>query len=91
MRSLVTFSSPVIYRGGAEPTVGIYGIEGSKPGAAAASIYLSHKVIRLNKPLPRYLVGSRKDPSDPPRHSFDRGAPATFRGDPTDRAASSPR
>jgi hypothetical protein len=26
--------------------VGIYGIEGSKPGAAAASIYLSRKVIR---------------------------------------------
>jgi glutamate/tyrosine decarboxylase-like PLP-dependent enzyme len=44
-RNLVTFSSPVIYRGDIEPTVGIYGIEGSKPGAAAAAVYLSHRVI----------------------------------------------
>jgi hypothetical protein len=29
--------------------VGIYGIEGSKPGAAVAAVYLSHKVIRPTK------------------------------------------
>lgn len=46
MRDLVTFSAPVVYHGEAEPTVGIYGIEGSKPGAAAAAVYLSHRVIR---------------------------------------------
>jgi glutamate/tyrosine decarboxylase-like PLP-dependent enzyme len=46
MRDLVTFSAPVVFHGGAEPTVGIYGIEGSKPGAAVAAVYLSHKVIR---------------------------------------------
>ncbi|HVE76251.1 MAG TPA: pyridoxal-dependent decarboxylase [Actinomycetota bacterium] len=46
MRDLVTFSAPVIFHGDAEPTVGIYGIEGSKPGAAAASVYLSHRVVR---------------------------------------------
>ena len=46
MRDLVTFSAPVVFHGNAEPTVGIYGIEGSKPGAAAASVYLSHRVIR---------------------------------------------
>jgi len=46
MRDLVTFSAPVIFHGNAEPTVGIYGIEGSKPGAAAAAVYLSHRVIR---------------------------------------------
>lgn len=46
MRSLVTFAAPVIYHGDAEPTVGIYGVEGSKPGAAVASVYLSHRVIR---------------------------------------------
>ena len=34
-----------MYHGEAEPTVGIYGIEGSKPGAAAASVYLSHRCI----------------------------------------------
>jgi glutamate/tyrosine decarboxylase-like PLP-dependent enzyme len=46
MRDLVTFSAPVVFHGDAEPTVGIYGIEGSKPGAAAAAVYLSHRVIR---------------------------------------------
>jgi hypothetical protein len=29
--------------------VGVYGIEGSKPGAAAAGVYLSHRVIRTNR------------------------------------------
>lgn len=46
MRDLLTFSAPVVYHGEAEPTVGIYGVEGSKPGAAAAAVYLSHRVIR---------------------------------------------
>jgi hypothetical protein len=36
----------VVFQGVAEPTVGIYGVEGSKPGAAAAAVYLSHRVIR---------------------------------------------
>ena len=49
MRDLVTFSAPVVFHGDAEPTVGIYGIEGSKPGAAAAAVYLSHRVIRPTK------------------------------------------
>ena len=46
MRNLVAFTAPVVYHGGFDPTVGVYGIEGSKPGAAAASVYLSHRVIR---------------------------------------------
>jgi glutamate/tyrosine decarboxylase-like PLP-dependent enzyme len=49
MRNLVTFSAPVVYHGEAEPTVGIYGVEGSKPGAAAAAVYLSHRVIRPDR------------------------------------------
>ncbi|MEG3839046.1 pyridoxal-dependent decarboxylase [Microcoleus sp. herbarium14] len=49
MRSLVTFAAPYIFHGEAEPTVGIYGIEGSKPGAACAAVYLSHRVIRPTK------------------------------------------
>lgn len=49
MRDLVTFSAPVVFHGEAEPTVGIYGVEGSKPGAAAAAVYLSHRVIRPSK------------------------------------------
>ena len=36
MRSIVTFTAPLVYHGGADPTVGVFGIEGSKPGAAAA-------------------------------------------------------
>jgi glutamate/tyrosine decarboxylase-like PLP-dependent enzyme len=49
MRDLVTFAAPVVFHGDAEPTVGIYGIEGSKPGAAAAAVYLSHRVIRPSR------------------------------------------
>ena len=45
-RDLVAFTAPVVYHGGVDPTVGVYGVEGSKPGAAAAGVYLSHKVIR---------------------------------------------
>ncbi len=48
MRNLVAFTAPVVYHGGVDPTVGVYGVEGSKPGAAAAAVYLSHKVIRPN-------------------------------------------
>jgi glutamate/tyrosine decarboxylase-like PLP-dependent enzyme len=46
MRHLVAFTAPVVYHGGVDPTVGVYGIEGSKPGAAAAGVYLSHRLIR---------------------------------------------
>jgi len=45
MRDLVSFRAPVIVHAAYEPTVGIYGIEGSKPGAAAAGVWLAHKVI----------------------------------------------
>ncbi|MCJ1900597.1 MULTISPECIES: pyridoxal-dependent decarboxylase [Paracoccus] len=45
MRDLVSFAAPVVFHDGVVPTVGIYGIEGSKPGAAAASVWLSHRVI----------------------------------------------
>ncbi len=49
MRHLVAFTAPVVYKGETDPTVGVYGIEGSKPGAAAAATYLSHRVIRPDK------------------------------------------
>lgn len=49
MRDLIAYTSPVVFHGGYDVTVGPYGIEGSKPGAAAASVYLSHKVIPLNR------------------------------------------
>ena len=46
---MIAFTAPVVYHGGVDVTVGPYGIEGSKPGAAAASVYLSHKVIPLTR------------------------------------------
>ncbi|GAB1542506.1 pyridoxal-dependent decarboxylase [Scytonema sp. NUACC21] len=49
MRDLVTFQAPYILHEATEPTVGIYGIEGSKPGAAPAAVFLSHRVIRPTK------------------------------------------
>jgi glutamate/tyrosine decarboxylase-like PLP-dependent enzyme len=65
MRDLVSLKAPVVYHGGVDPTVGIYGIEGSKPGAAAAAVYLSHRVIRPNqsgygKILGRTLFNSKR-------------------------------
>lgn len=44
-RDLVSLAAPVVLHYQSEPTVGIYGIEGSKPGAAAAAVWLAHKVI----------------------------------------------
>jgi len=57
MRDLVTFAAPVVFHGDAEPTVGIYGVEGSKPGAAAAAVYLSHRVIRPTKSGYGQIIG----------------------------------
>ena len=44
MRDLLSFSAPVVFHGQTDPTVGIFGIEGSRPGAAAAAVYLSQQV-----------------------------------------------
>ncbi len=49
MRDTISFKAPVVYHGGIDPTVGVYGIEGSKPGAAAAAVYLSHRIIRTDR------------------------------------------
>jgi hypothetical protein len=45
LRDLISLGAPVIFHDQSEPTVGIYGIEGSKPGAAAAAVHLAHQVI----------------------------------------------
>jgi glutamate/tyrosine decarboxylase-like PLP-dependent enzyme len=45
-RNLVTSTAPyVAHDAGLDQSVGFYGVEGSKPGAAAAGVYLSHRVI----------------------------------------------
>ncbi|KAE8422855.1 PLP-dependent transferase [Aspergillus pseudocaelatus] len=50
MRYLVTWTSPVVYRDSdQEDSMGIYGVEGSKPGAAAVGVYVSHKVLGLDE------------------------------------------
>ncbi len=49
MRNIVSFTAPVVYHDGVDPTVGVYGVEGSKPGAAAAAVYLSHRVMRPDR------------------------------------------
>ncbi|EEB96233.1 hypothetical protein MPER_04664, partial [Moniliophthora perniciosa FA553] len=47
MRFWVPGSSPVVNRSG-EESMGVYGIEGSKPGAAPVATFLSHAIIGLN-------------------------------------------
>ncbi|KAK8085300.1 pyridoxal-dependent decarboxylase conserved domain protein [Apiospora hydei] len=47
MRFLVTWTSPYLSRGSVT-SIGIYGVEGSKPGAAAMSTWLANKTIGLN-------------------------------------------
>jgi glutamate/tyrosine decarboxylase-like PLP-dependent enzyme len=45
MTDLISVTSPVVYHDGTAQTVGVYGIEGSKPGAAAVATLMSHRVI----------------------------------------------
>ena len=47
-RDLVKYTAPVVTHGEADASVGSFGIEGSKPGAAAAAVYLSQQVIPLD-------------------------------------------
>ncbi len=94
MRNLVSLKSPVVFHGAADPTVGVYGIEGSKSGAAAASVYLSHSVIRptrrgYGKLLEMCVFSSKKlfarlrtmaRPDDPFRIAFIQRIPAEREG-----------
>ena len=49
LRDAVSLQAPVIFHSQSEPTVGVYGIEGSKPGSAAAAVWLAHRVIRPDR------------------------------------------
>ena len=46
MPEMIQITAPVVYHDGDAPTVGVFGVEGSKPGAAAAGVYFSHRIIR---------------------------------------------
>lgn len=48
-KSLIAFSAPYIDQGSAISNMGLFGVEGSKPGAAAAGVYLSHRVITADQ------------------------------------------
>ncbi|KAM7198694.1 Pyridoxal phosphate-dependent transferase [Naviculisporaceae sp. PSN 640] len=48
LKNLVTWTSPYLSRG-AVTSIGIYGVEGSKPGAAAVATWLSNRCIGLNQ------------------------------------------
>jgi vitellogenic carboxypeptidase-like protein len=49
MRSQITFDAAYIHSEGSDYNMGIYGLEGSKPGAAAAAVWLAHQAIPLNQ------------------------------------------
>ncbi|MBT8409350.1 MAG: decarboxylase [Alphaproteobacteria bacterium] len=49
MREVLTFAAPVVFHGGVDPTVGVYGVEGSKPGAAPAGVFMSHSLIPADR------------------------------------------
>ncbi|KAI9508875.1 PLP-dependent transferase [Russula earlei] len=58
LRCLVTWTSPVlgtVEEGATE--MGVYGIEGSKPGAAPVAVWLGHEVIGLHKSGFGFLLG----------------------------------
>ena len=44
MKNLVAIMHPEVYHGEDDPTMGVYGIEGSKPGAAPTGVYVAHTV-----------------------------------------------
>jgi len=48
LKNLISFIPSYIDHGSNDPSMGLFGIEGSKPGAAPASVFLSHKVIPPN-------------------------------------------
>ncbi|KAG9121292.1 hypothetical protein FRC07_002791 [Ceratobasidium sp. 392] len=50
MRYLVTWLNPDVYKeSDGDEGMGVYGVEGSKPGAAAVGAWVSHRVIGLHK------------------------------------------
>ena len=48
MRYPIALFHPEVFHGEDDPTMGVYGIEGSKPGAGPAGILMSHNVIGLS-------------------------------------------
>jgi len=50
LRNLVAFLAPEVYHSDSlDANMGVYGVEGSKPGAAPTAVYLSHRIIRPDR------------------------------------------
>lgn len=65
MAEMVSYRAPVVFHDEETPSVGIYGLEGSKPGAAAAGVWLSHRHIPpdrrgYGKILGRAIFGAKR-------------------------------
>ncbi|KAI0766186.1 PLP-dependent transferase [Trametes elegans] len=48
LKSLLTWSAPYIVQGASGESIGIYGVEGSKPGAPAVATYMHHYIVGLH-------------------------------------------
>jgi glutamate/tyrosine decarboxylase-like PLP-dependent enzyme len=46
LREAISLKAPVVFHEQTEESVGVYGLEGSRPGSAAAAVWLAHRVIR---------------------------------------------
>ncbi|KAI0031006.1 pyridoxal phosphate-dependent transferase [Vararia minispora EC-137] len=57
MRYLLTWTAPYLSSGATSQSIGIYGIEGSKPGAPAVSTFLHNSVVGLDKKGHGALLG----------------------------------
>ena len=63
MKEFVRLAAPEVFHGEDYLTVGINGLEGSKPGAAAAGVLLSHRVcffLPTSRSIDLALVASSK-------------------------------
>ncbi|KAH6843410.1 pyridoxal-dependent decarboxylase domain protein [Chaetomium sp. MPI-CAGE-AT-0009] len=50
MRYLVTWTSPIVFHDGDDKgSMGVYGVEGSKPGASAVATWLTHRSLGLDQ------------------------------------------
>lgn len=49
LRNIIAFASPVVAHGDIDQSVGFYGVEGSKPGASATAVYMSHSIIPADR------------------------------------------
>ena len=44
MKGFITLAAPEVFHSADDLSVGVYGLEGSKPGAIACGVLLSHRV-----------------------------------------------